>query len=146
MTYAIINPVILPLGLAYFITAWIVWKHCILFVYEHSHESGGGQFETLFRNIMSTLYLTVFFSGIVLISRGAWDCGGVVIVLFPIMLWQFQRVVVYFKPENNYPLEEVARVSFPSRDLLIRVFTDLLPNDHRLPLPRSTHCSISPLA
>ena len=111
MTYAVINPVILPLGFAYFLTAWIVWKYCILFVYEHSHESGGGQFEQLFENVMSSLYITAFFTGIVFISRGAWDCAGVVIVIFPIMLSQFQRSMEFFKPEANFPLEEVAKVS-----------------------------------
>ncbi len=40
-----INPVILPLAFGYFLTSWFVWKYCILYFYERSHESGGQMFQ-----------------------------------------------------------------------------------------------------
>ena len=41
LCYSVINPVILPLCLCYFVTAWIAWKYCILYFYERCNESGG---------------------------------------------------------------------------------------------------------
>ncbi|EED91711.1 predicted protein [Thalassiosira pseudonana CCMP1335] len=43
-TYSCISPIILPVGAAYFLGAWIVYKNQILTVYRPSYESGGTMF------------------------------------------------------------------------------------------------------
>jgi hypothetical protein len=43
-TYAVICPVILPVGLAYFVGALIVYKKQVLYVYTPVYESGGAMF------------------------------------------------------------------------------------------------------
>lgn len=116
-----INPVILPLAFGFFLTSWFVWKYCILYFYERSHESGGQMFQQVWGGyagglrggsgemaqalihahthpaqvadgIMTTLYFAAVFSGILLITRRAWVTGGLCIILLPILLSIVQRL------------------------------------------------------
>ena len=61
-TYAIICPVILPVGLLYFIGALVVYKKQVLYVYSPVYESGGAMFplavqRTLFGLVCSQMTL-----------------------------------------------------------------------------------------
>lgn len=109
LCYGVINPVILPLCLGYFLTAWIAWKYAIVYFYERSHESGGQMFEQVYDHIINTLYLAAGFTSIVLLSQKAWWCALVVFVVLPSMLQVFTASMESYRYNRNVPLEFLAR-------------------------------------
>jgi len=71
-TYAIICPVILPVGFIYFLGALLVYKKQVLYVYSPVYESGGAMFplavqRTLFGLVCSQMTLIGY-----LTTRGCW--------------------------------------------------------------------------
>lgn len=109
LCYGVINPVILPLCLAYFLTCYIAWKYSILYFYERSQESGGQMIEVVMYSMFDSLKLAAFFTGFTLLSVQAWWCGAVVLVILPIATIWFQKGVKRFSADTNVPLEFVDR-------------------------------------
>lgn len=69
-TYAIISPIILPVGMCYFIGSLIVYKKQVLYVYQPVYESGGATFPFVLQRTLFGLILgQLTFIGY-LITRG----------------------------------------------------------------------------
>lgn len=41
LAYGVTAPLIAPIALVFFFTAYITWRYCSLYIYERSYESGG---------------------------------------------------------------------------------------------------------
>ena len=41
MAFAVVTPIMLPVALAYFFTAYLAWRYCVLYIFERNFESGG---------------------------------------------------------------------------------------------------------
>lgn len=57
LTYAIINPFILVVGIPYFFACHLAYKHQMLFVYEPLYETGGVFFPKIFRRFIFGLII-----------------------------------------------------------------------------------------
>ncbi|CAN0143612.1 unnamed protein product, partial [Ectocarpus fasciculatus] len=57
LTYAIVNPFILVVGIPYFFACHLVYKHQMLFVYEPMYETGGVFFPKIFRRFIFALII-----------------------------------------------------------------------------------------
>ncbi|GAX85186.1 hypothetical protein CEUSTIGMA_g12604.t1 [Chlamydomonas eustigma] len=109
LCYAVINPLLLPLCLCYFVTSFIAWKYCVLYFYERSHESGGQMLQEVLYSIVGTMWMSSFFVGVVLIVHRAWVPGGLVLGLSPFLLYFFSIHMDHMSESLNYPLEFIAR-------------------------------------
>jgi hypothetical protein len=82
-TYAAICPVIIPVGLLYFLGSLLVYKKQVLYVYQNVYESGGALFPTaLQRTLFGLTCGQVTLIGY-LLTRG---CYYQPIFLFPLPL------------------------------------------------------------
>lgn len=61
--FSVVAPLVVGVTCAYFVTAWIVWRYCALYVYERSYESGGQMFPLVYRSVLRCLYISTFFTG-----------------------------------------------------------------------------------
>lgn len=57
LTYAIVNPFILVVGIPYFFSCQLTYKHQMLFVYEPLYETGGVFFPKIFRRFIFALII-----------------------------------------------------------------------------------------
>jgi len=57
LSYAVVQPVILPFGMAFFAIGYFVWKHQYLYVYIPSVESGGAYWSQVFRYLTASLFI-----------------------------------------------------------------------------------------
>ncbi|CAM9575546.1 unnamed protein product [Pylaiella littoralis] len=57
LTYAIVNPFILVVGVPYFFSCQLTYKHQMLFVYEPLYETGGVFFPKIFRRFIFALII-----------------------------------------------------------------------------------------
>lgn len=81
LCYAVISPLILPAAFVFFLTAWVTWRFHAMYFYEPIYESGGLMNPGLVRSVLDTLFLSLFFTGFVLIaSKGYWQ-GALLIAL-----------------------------------------------------------------
>ena len=105
-TYAIICPVILPVGLVYFVGSLLVYKKQILYVYSPTYESGGAMFPlAVQRTIFGLVCGQMTFLGYT-VTRG-WYYQNLVLIPLPIMTiyamgYFYQTYVV---PSNRLSLE-----------------------------------------
>jgi hypothetical protein len=81
--YSVVAPLILPLALLFFFTAWMTWRYSAIHFYQPCYEGNGRIFELLFQLMLWTLWVADFFTGCVLIaSRGVgfW-LGGILLII-----------------------------------------------------------------
>lgn len=57
LTYAMVNPFILVVGIPYFFSCQLTYKHQMLFVYEPLYETGGVFFPKIFRRFIFALII-----------------------------------------------------------------------------------------
>lgn len=105
-TYAIICPVILPVGLIYFVGALIVYKKQILYVYSPTYESGGAMFplavqRTIFGLICGQMTLLGY-----TVTRG-WYYQNLALVPLPILSVYVMNYFydTYVEPSSKLSLE-----------------------------------------
>lgn len=61
LTYAILNPFILVIGIPYFAASYIVYKHQMLYVYDPMFETGGVFFPKIFRRFVFAITIAQVF-------------------------------------------------------------------------------------
>lgn len=80
-TYSCISPIILPVGAAFFLGAWLVYKNQILIVYSPSHESGGTMFPmACHRTLIGLICGQLTFIGYSILREGFYQA----VVTFPL--------------------------------------------------------------
>jgi len=57
LSYAVVQPVILPFGMVFFAIGYCVWKHQYLYVYIPEVESGGAYWSQVFRYLTASLFI-----------------------------------------------------------------------------------------
>jgi hypothetical protein len=73
-TYAIITPVILPVGAIYFFFALLVYKKQALYVYTPTYDSGGLLFpQSVSKTLFALLISQLTFIGYTLIRKGVYQ-------------------------------------------------------------------------
>ncbi|KAL4437833.1 hypothetical protein ABPG77_005745 [Micractinium sp. CCAP 211/92] len=93
LTYAVINPLVLPAAAGFFVTAWITWRYCALYFYERSYESGGRIFELLFTLMVWTMSLFSFFTSLVLASKKSYTAALIALFTQQIGLLLYHKKV-----------------------------------------------------
>ncbi|KAL4419727.1 hypothetical protein ABPG75_006825 [Micractinium tetrahymenae] len=93
LTYAVINPLVLPAAAGFFLTAWITWRYCALYFYERSYESGGRIFELLFTLMVWTMSLFSIFTSLVLAAKKAYSAALIALITQQIGLLLYHKKV-----------------------------------------------------
>lgn len=93
LTYAVINPLVLPAAAAFFVTAWITWRYCALYFYERSYESGGRIFELLFTLMVWTMSFFSIFTSLVLAAKKAYTAALIALITQQIGLLLYHKKV-----------------------------------------------------
>lgn len=93
LTYAVINPLVLPAAAGFFVTAWITWRYCALYFYERSYESGGRIFDLLFTLMVWTMSLFSIFTALVLAAKRAYSAALIALITQQIGLLLYHKKV-----------------------------------------------------
>ncbi|CAM9922196.1 unnamed protein product [Discosporangium mesarthrocarpum] len=81
-TYACVNPFILVVGVPYFLTGHITYKHQLLYVYEPLYETGGVFFPKIFRRfVFAVLTAQATMIGILLLKSGYYQAAVVGVLM-----------------------------------------------------------------
>lgn len=94
MSYAMIAPIILPIALMFFFTAYISWRYAAFHFYEPCYEGGGKMWSLIFELMVITLWIANVFAGCVFIAKSGFWIGGSLIIVISIFLAFFRRVCV----------------------------------------------------
>lgn len=104
LSYAAIAPLILPITLLYFLTAFLTWRYCAIHFYEPAYDGGGRVFELNYRLLLLTVEIANVFLSCVLMTKGTFWEGGIYLALSTAMMVAFQvycdkHVMSYVKVE-----------------------------------------------
>eukprot|EP00752_Nemacystus_decipiens_P015850 g14160.t1 len=116
LTYAIVNPFILVVGIPYFFACQLTYKHQMLFVYEPLYETGGVFFPKIFRRFIFALIIAQATMVGILILKLAYYQAGLVLVLM---------VLTYFAKSSLRGSYEPAALSLPLE--IAKVLDDVEP-------------------
>lgn len=89
LVFSTASPVITPLGFAYFLLAWLVWRYQLCYVFIRAYESGALLFPALFSRIMFSLLLYQMFMSFYLLIKAAFVPAFVLWIIVPPFLWSF---------------------------------------------------------
>ncbi|GLC35512.1 hypothetical protein PLESTB_000199500 [Pleodorina starrii] len=106
LAYVVTAPLIAPIALLFFLTAYITWRYAIVYVYERQYESGGQMFPVVFSHLVGSLLLAELFTGAVLLTNGAWMQAALLWASLTPAILAFQRLCVarYLRPLEHPPL------------------------------------------
>ncbi len=62
MAYAVVSPLIVPLGLLYYVLLLPVWRYQQLYVYQRQYESGGQFWPWVAHKVVACNLIMVFFT------------------------------------------------------------------------------------
>ncbi|CAM9678070.1 unnamed protein product [Ectocarpus sp. 4 AP-2014] len=116
LTYAIVNPFILVVGIPYFFACHLVYKHQMLFVYEPMYETGGVFFPKIFRRFIFALIIAQATMVGILILKVAYYQAGLVFVLM---------ILTYIAKSSLRGSYEPAALSLPLE--IAKVLDDVEP-------------------
>lgn len=49
--FCVVTPLMAPVALAYFFTAWLAARYCVLYIFERNYESGGLMWPVVFTQV-----------------------------------------------------------------------------------------------
>ncbi|GIL64510.1 hypothetical protein Vafri_18391 [Volvox africanus] len=106
LAYVVTAPLIAPIALLFFLTAYITWRYAIVYIYERQYESGGQMFPVVFSHMMGYLLVAELFTGAVLLTNGAWIQAALLWCSITPGLVAFHRLCVrrYLRPLEHPPL------------------------------------------
>ncbi|GFR47417.1 hypothetical protein Agub_g9134 [Astrephomene gubernaculifera] len=106
LAYVVTAPLIAPIALLYFATAYLTWRYAAVYVYERQYESGGQMFPVLFDHLVGCLLVAELFSGAVLLTNGGWVQAVLLWAALTPALLAFRRVCVrrYIRPLEHPPM------------------------------------------
>eukprot|EP00804_Cyclotella_cryptica_P010295 CCRYP_012233-RB/>CCRYP_012233-RB protein AED:0.36 eAED:0.36 QI:398/1/1/1/0.85/0.87/8/444/916 len=129
-TYSCISPVILPVGAAFFLGAWLVYKTQILTVYRPSYESGGTMFPmACHRTLIGLVCGQLTLIGYTVMREGFYQA----LVMFPLPLIAIKMMNVfknlYVAPGTCISIERAVEL-----DARRNVYTSFSPDVYRQPV------------
>ncbi|GLI61840.1 hypothetical protein VaNZ11_004347 [Volvox africanus] len=106
LAYVVTAPLIAPIALLFFLTAYITWRYAIVYIYERQYESGGQMFPVVFSHMTGYLLVAELFTGAVLLTNGAWIQATLLWCSITPGLVAFHRLCVrrYLGPLEHSPL------------------------------------------
>lgn len=93
-SYATVAPIILPITLMFFFTAYISWRYAAFQFYEPCFEGGGKMWNLMFQLMIITLWIANVFAGCVFIAKSGFWIGGSLIIVASLLLAMFRRACV----------------------------------------------------
>lgn len=57
MAFSVVTPLMAPVALVYFFTAWVSARYCVLYIFERNFESGGLMWPVVFTQVGGALQL-----------------------------------------------------------------------------------------
>jgi hypothetical protein len=110
-TYSCISPIILPVGAAFFLGAWLVYKNQILIVYNPSYESGGTMFPMVcHRTLIGLICGQLTFIGYSMLREGFYQA----LMTFPLPVITIKMMDVfknlYEVPSRNISVERAVEL------------------------------------
>jgi len=93
IVYAVSTPILPAFCALYFLLAWGVYKHHLLYVYSRAYESGGYYYYCLFNRVLILLNTMTIFTSIQFFSKQAWVQAVVLIVTGPALVASFQQLL-----------------------------------------------------
>ncbi|GIL75559.1 hypothetical protein Vretifemale_5327 [Volvox reticuliferus] len=106
LAYVVTAPLIAPIALLFFLTAYIAWRYAIVYTYERQYESGGQMFPVVFSHMTGYLLVAELFTGAVLLTNGAWIQAALLWCSITPGIVAFHRLCVqrYLRPLEHPPL------------------------------------------
>lgn len=107
IAYSVVSPIILPITLAYFMLAWLVWRYQMLYVFVRKYESGGRMWPLMVTRLVFILWIFQMFTSCVFLTKEAYWQAAILWISVPIILRRFnQYCISRFRPRLfNIPLE-----------------------------------------
>jgi len=143
-TYAVISPIILPVGALYFFGALMVYKKQVLYVYTQSYESGGSLFPTACdRTIFGLICGQITFIGYTVMREAFYEP----IFLFPLplssiwVMWYFRKH--YANPGKSLSLERAMELDHICDSKMTATSIPKSPKEARKNLLRKSKSSFS---
>lgn len=93
LVFSTASPLITPLGFAYFLLAWLVWRYQLCYVFVRAYESGAMLFPALFSRIVTSLLLYQMFMSFYLLIKAAYVPAFVLWIFVPSFLFHFHSYV-----------------------------------------------------
>ena len=91
MTFSVVAPLLLPFSVAWFVFAWVQWRHNLCYVYQRKYESGGVMWTYMFSRICICLVIMQLFTFCVFVFKGAFVQGFLLIAFMPALTMKFHR-------------------------------------------------------
>ena len=88
--YCVVAPLILVFGAIFFMLAYIVYKHHLLYVYSRAYESQGSAWPTLFNSTIFICQAMIFFTAAQFLVKGAFFQAAILVLTLPFALWHFR--------------------------------------------------------
>ncbi|EFJ50262.1 hypothetical protein VOLCADRAFT_89203 [Volvox carteri f. nagariensis] len=106
LAYVVTAPLIAPIALLFFITAYITWRYAIVYIFERQYESGGQMFPVVFSHMTGYLLVGELFTGAVLLTNGGWMQAALLWCSLTPAIVAFHRLCVkrYLRPLEHPPL------------------------------------------
>jgi hypothetical protein len=129
-TYSCISPIILPVGAAFFLGAWLVFKNQILIVYSPSYESGGTMFPmACHRTLIGLICGQLTFIGYSILREGFYQA----LMTFPLPVITIKMMNV-FKNLYEVPGRSISVERAVELDILRNAATAFSPDVYRQPV------------
>jgi hypothetical protein len=118
LTYANVNPFIVIVSLGYFVMAYVVYKHQLLYVYDPSFESGGALFPKIFRRfVFSVVIAQATMIGVLVLKEGYYQAGVVAALLIITLLLKKSMRRRYEPISSCLPMELARRLDVDEEQL-----------------------------
>ena len=97
LSYAVIAPIILPLALCFFFTAWVAWRYAAIHFYEPCYDGKGRVYELTYQLLLITIFMANLFTAAVFLAKGGYWSGSMLAVVATVMIvmfWRYNRAHV----------------------------------------------------
>lgn len=91
LAFAVVSPLLLPFSVAWFAFAWVAWRHNLSYVYTRKYESGGLMWIFAFSRVVACLVIGQLFTFCVLVVRGAYWQGFLIVAFLPAITARYYR-------------------------------------------------------
>jgi len=93
IAYSVVSPIILPITLAFFLLAWLIWRYQMLYVFVRKYESGGRMWPLMVNRMIFILWIFQLFTCCVFITKEAYWQAAILWISIPIILRRFHKYV-----------------------------------------------------
>lgn len=91
MTYACVQPFILPWALLYFCIMYCVYRYQQIYIYHVAYNSRGQMWRYYAHRLNAVLALTILFTGVMFLIKRAWIQGAIVLIGHELFVLAFDK-------------------------------------------------------